>query len=243
MKEISKHFSIFSGTEVVVVGSLKENTKISRLDEADCLLVLDKEKNFEEYLEFDEESQSIKFITDKPRNDDLEPFRMENCYFNSKKYFMTFLSSMFTVLASCGQQLPADLKLSMDPLVTTYDPCERCMSEEYERPQCRRCKHKRGCNHENNCGCTEFTSPCMTWTKVGAALHVKFSKFGFHLDIDLNPPNIMARNVEKYSGSNVKKRQYLEENSSMLRGWLDEWKKSVDMTAVSIYLAPKDPSD
>ena len=30
---------------------------------------------------------------------------------------------------------------------------------------------------------------------------------------------------------NVKKRQYLEENSSMLRGWLDEWKKSVDMTA------------
>ena len=144
---------------------------------------------------------------------------------------MTFLTSMYNVLTSSGQHLPTDLKLSMDPLVTLYEPCERCMSEEYERPQCRRCKHKPGCNHENNCGCTEFTSPCMTWTKIGAALHVKFSKFGFHLDIDLNPPNIMARNVEKYSGSNVKKRQYLEENSSMLRGWLDEWKKSVDMTA------------
>ena len=92
MKEISKQFSIFSGAEVVIVGSLKESTKISHLDEADCLLVLDKKKNFEEYLEFDEENQKIQFIENKPKNKDLEPFRMENSCFNSKKYFMSFLT-------------------------------------------------------------------------------------------------------------------------------------------------------
>ena len=177
MKEISKKFSIFSGTEVIIVGSLKENTKISNLDEADCLLVLDSNKKFEEFLEFNEIEQEIKFIKYKPKNTELEPFRMENGQFNSKKYFMTFLTSMYTVLTSCGQQLPADLKLSMDPLVTTYEPCERCMSEEYLRPQYKRCKHKRDCLHEDNCDCREFTSPCMSWTKIGATLHIKFSKY------------------------------------------------------------------
>ena len=51
---------------MVIVGSLKENTKISHLDEADCLLVLDKKKKFEEYLEYDEEDQKTKFIEQKP---------------------------------------------------------------------------------------------------------------------------------------------------------------------------------
>ena len=134
MEKISQKFSIFSGTDVILVGSLKENTKISHLDEADCLLVLDSKKNFEE---FDENEQKIKFIEDKPKNKELEPFKMENGHFNSQKYFMTFLTTMYTVLTSVGRQLPAELKLSMDPLVTSYKPCERCMSEEYLKPQAR----------------------------------------------------------------------------------------------------------
>ena len=148
---------------------------------------------------------------------------------------MTFLTSMYNVLTSIGRQLPDDLKLSMDPLVTAYEPCVTCMSEEYLRPQCKRCKHKADCNHEDNCGCTEFTSPCMSWTKIGAALHVKFSKYGLNLDIDLNPPNIRTRNIDSYDGDNWKKRQYLEENKSMLVGWLEEWRKSVDMRAASAF--------
>ena len=144
---------------------------------------------------------------------------------------MTFLTSMYNVLISCGQQLPTDLKLSMDPLVTSYEPCERCMSEEYLRPQCKRCKYKPGCNHEDECGCAEFTSPCMSWTKIGAALHVKFSKYGFNLDIDLSPTNISTRNIDQYDGDIWEKRYFLEERRSMFVGWLEEWRKTVDMSA------------
>ena len=57
MKKIGQKCSIFSGTEVIIVGSLKENTKISHLDEADCLLVLDSKKRFEDFQEFNEKDQ------------------------------------------------------------------------------------------------------------------------------------------------------------------------------------------
>ena len=150
---------------------------------------------------------------------------------------MTFLTSMYNVLTSCGQQLPSDLGLSMDPLVTAYEPCTMCMDQKYSRPQCKRCRHKRDCNHEDNCGCREFTSPCMSWTKIGIVLHVQFSKYGFNLDVDLNPPNLMVKDMEwsKYNGSNGSKLNYLEQNSSTVTGWLDEWRKSVDMTAASAF--------
>merc|ERR1719188_203341 len=95
MKKISEKCSIFSGTEVIIVGSLKENTKISHLDEADCLLVLDSDKRFEDLLEFNEMDQEIVFIKDRPRNSELENFRGENNKFDVKKYFMTFLTSMY----------------------------------------------------------------------------------------------------------------------------------------------------
>lgn len=234
LNEISKQFSIFSGTDVVIVGSLKENTKINELDEADCVLVLDKTKNFENFLEFKEESQQIVFIENQPKNDDLEPYRMENnnC-FNSKKYFMTFLTSMYNILTYCGQQLPSDLSLSMDPLVTKYEPCVRCMSQDTIRPQIIRCKHKQDCNHEDNCDCTEFNSPCMSWSKIGATLHVSFSEYGINLDVDLSPPILKTKNIATFNGKNDKKRKYLEDNRSLLTGWLDEWKKSLDMMAAA----------
>ena len=73
----------------------------------------------------------------------------------------------------------------------------------------------------------------MSWTKIGATLHVKFSKYGLNLDIDLNPPNVRTRNIDQFNCSNQKKREYLEKNKSMLVGWLDEWRKSVDMVGAS----------
>ena len=75
----------------------------------------------------------------------------------------------------------------------------------------------------------------MSWTKIGAALHVRFSKFGFNFDIDLNPPNIRTKNIEHYDGYNRNKREYLRKNSSLLVGWLEEWRKSVNMSAASAF--------
>ena len=62
MDEISQEHPIFSGMEVgkeiVVVGSIKESSKVGELDEADCLLLL--KKKYNEYLFFDENTQDIK---------------------------------------------------------------------------------------------------------------------------------------------------------------------------------------
>ena len=162
MKEVSKKYSIFSNTEIVLVGSLKESTKIGELDEADCLLL---KKKYEENLYFDEESQRIKFWN-KNTVEDLEPFRTDDNTFDSKKYFFTFLSSIYSVLSVQGEEIPAKLNLSMDPMRTKYVPCKRCMTMDYQGAHTKRCFHKPGCDHRDNCGCDQYTSPCISFTKV-----------------------------------------------------------------------------
>ena len=52
-------------------------------------------------------------------------------------------------------------------------------------------------------------------------------------DVDVSPPVPPIDDVWNYDGSNQKKREYLEKNKSMLVGWLDEWRKSVDMVGAS----------
>ena len=72
-----------------------------------------------------------------------------------------------------------------------------------------------------------------TYSKIGGALHLRFGKWGFNLDIDINPPNIPICNINQYDGSNWDKRQYLERTKPV--GWLDEWMKSVNMQVANAY--------
>ena len=161
-------------SEIVLVGSIKESSKIGELDEADCLLLL--KRKYNEYLFFNEESQEIQFVdtvlpesTDEELRDlkDLEPFRTEENTFDSKAYFMTFLSTIFSVLSVQGEELPSRLGLSMAPLKTSYVPCKRCMTMDNQGAHTKRCFHDIGCDHRENCGCTNYTSPCISYTKVG----------------------------------------------------------------------------
>ena len=75
----------------------------------------------------------------------------------------------------------------------------------------------------------------MSWTKIGATLHIKFSKYNVNLDVDLNPPNFRTSNIDDYNGSNRKKRKYLEENRETLVGWLEEWRKSLNMRGANSF--------
>ena len=120
---------------------------------------------YEKHLYFEEKSQKIKFI-DKNTVEDLEPFRADDNTFDSKKYFFTFLSSIYSVLFSQGEAIPAKLNLSMDPMRTNYVPCKRCMTMDNQGAHTKRCFHNIGCNHRKNCGCTNYTSPCISFTKV-----------------------------------------------------------------------------
>ena len=57
MNILSQKYPIFKDSESIVVGSLKENTKIGRIDETDVTLILG--ERLKKHLEFDKEQQKI----------------------------------------------------------------------------------------------------------------------------------------------------------------------------------------
>ena len=58
-----------------------------------------------------------------------------------------------------------------------------------------------------------------------------FPAIGFWLDVDINPPNLKVKNVDDFDGNNTVKRNFLEENSKDIIGWVEEWSKTLDMRA------------
>ena len=106
-----------------------------------------------------------------------------------------------------------------------------------------RCRHQADCedhkkkmsdtNHEEKCDCREYTSPCLTFSKIGLVLHLEFrQKDGdkLNLDIDINPPSIPIeeRMWDMFDGRNVLKRERLEREREKLVDWKGEWIKSED---------------
>ena len=73
----------------------------------------------------------------------------------------------------------------------------------------------------------------MTYSKIGLALHIQFSKWGIILDVDINPPNIPTWNTKHFDGSSDWKLKYLE--TMLPVGWVDEWDKTVDMRRASAF--------
>ena len=53
------------------------------------------------------------------------------------------------------------------------------------------------------------------------------------MDVDVSPPTIAVSNIDKYDGSNRKKRQWLERHRPI--NWVPEWYKSHDMSAAVMY--------
>ena len=79
-------------------------------------------------------------------------------------------------------------------------------------------------SHERICNCKEYTSPSLTITKIGVALHVKFlhkdGSFTF-IDCDINIPTIPT--CTRYDGGIVEVQQYLSRVQPV--GWLEELSK------------------
>ena len=85
-------------------------------------------------------------------------------------------------------------------------------------------------SHERTCNCQEYTSPSLTITKIGVALHVKFAlKDGSYsyVDCDINIPTIPTST--RYDGSTNDVRKYLTRVQPV--GWLEEMSKLEDMSA------------
>ena len=91
-------------------------------------------------------------------------------------------------------------------------------------------------DHEETCKCRVFTSPCLSFSKIGLALHLEFTQPGgdlLNLDIDINPPALPVSKghwdeTGEFDGRNVMKRERLEREREKLVDWKTEWDKSED---------------
>ena len=172
---------LFQNPEVIVVGSLKEETKVGDIDEADIALIVNSvyDKN---YFEFDEKNQQLKltpFYSKKRKYvpDEIAQFIEEDGTFNCTKYFHLFLTQMNDAIQKCSNDLPEGLTISVK-----FTPCEICKSIEDVTPQYVRCRHEPDCeehkkrktdsNYEEKCECGVYNSPSMTISKIGVVLHL-----------------------------------------------------------------------
>ena len=171
---ISKKHKVFKNVEITIIGSIKENSKIGTVDEIDMLLTLD---SFEdECFEFDDENQQINAIGRVPK--EFREFVDSTGKLDTTKYQNSFVKALNEVITNEEIDVPK----GMYPLSTRFKPCNVCKDMDNLVPQNVRCRHKRGCSFhkqksdENsaskNCDCKEFTSPSITCSKIGAALHL-----------------------------------------------------------------------
>ena len=126
------------------------------------------------YFKFDDENQRIVAAV-KSIPAALKKFVDEEGVFDTTKYFNTFLEEMYEVIKSGKVELPEGLRLSTD-----YTPCEICKSHEDVIPQDVRCRHEKNCpehqkkkqnpDYEEDCQCKVYTSPCISFTKIGKDL-------------------------------------------------------------------------
>ena len=268
LNKMSETVPIFRYVSTIVVGSLKEQTKIGDIDEADVTLTL--RDSLQNQLNFDKYTQKImvrKYYYDKVGDGamksllklpkELEPFLSEVTedseyygHIDTAKYFFTFVENFFRVVDDGSLKLPQGLTLS-----TNFTPCKVCVNTEYVIPQNVRCKHDPNCpehlmkldnpSYKEKCSCRNYTSPCLSYSKIGLVLHLEFvNQDGslLNLDVDINPPSFPVSNrryniytqstkVEEerdYDGSNTAKRAWLEKHRPV--SWKNEWLKSEDMS-------------
>ena len=123
------------------------------------------------------------------------------------------------------------------------------LTTETGRPQAQRCRHRPDCwphrdgvaecrngcedkcelfSHKRTCNCQEYTSPSLSITKIGVALHVKFllkdGAYSF-VDCDINIPTIPT--CTRYDGKNGAVHDYLMRFKPV--GWVEELSKVEDM--------------
>lgn len=169
----AKDYPIFDIPELIVVGSMKEGTKIGNLDEADMTLIGN--PIFECIFKFDEENQQIVAKSDTIPEAIL-PFMVGNV-FDTTKYMNTFNEQMCKVIKEKRVKVPKGLRLTTD-----FAPCEVCVSKEDVIPQYVRCRHEPNCqdhakkkndpNHKESCDCRVFMYPSITFSKIGIVLHL-----------------------------------------------------------------------
>ena len=260
LEKVGNEVPIFQNLESLLVGSIREHSRIGEVDETDFILLLD--KKFQKFIVFDEVKHCLKVKKIRDSNGkeialplELLPFvkpeERENDayhgYFRSTKYFITFMEQFYSAIDSGSLSLPRGLQLK-----TKFVPCRVCVKDDYETSVYVRCCHEPGCeehaktkddpSYRETCNCENLTSPCMSWTKIGVVMHLEFNNDDgsvLNFDIDICTPivpvdksvNSLGQETDYFDGRNELKRAWLERRR--MPGWLPEWNKSMDMSDVS----------
>ena len=241
LNKIAETYPVFKDCQLIMVGSLKEGTKIGFIDEADVALIMNK-KYQKPYFEFDEKNQQIKLTRRYNQNgsklpEELATFVTDDGIFDCTKYFKVFVEEMHKTIEKKLVKLPDGLSLTVD-----YTPCNVCRSDEDLVPQYIRCRHQPDCEehqkkkddpkYQEKCQCKIFNFPSISISKIGIVLHLLFQeKTGpFVIDVDVNPPVLFVPNVKLFRGSNRMKRSWLRKNRHKIRNWRPEYRKTQDMS-------------
>ena len=182
-------------------------------------------------------------------------------HIDTNKYFFTFMEEFHKIIQSGRLELPRGLSLS-----TQFSPCRVCRNTDYTIAQDVRCRHEPGCQEHlrrladpecmEKCDCRNYTSPCLSYSKIGLVLHLEFvNEDGslLNLDIDVSSTSYPVSNRRykeywydlqedpdyngcvyeepDYDGSNTAKPAWLERHRPV--GWKTEWLKSEDMSAAA----------
>ena len=260
MGDINPLFRLGPNRHPSIIGSMKEHTHVFFNNEVDVHISLNKVLN--KKLHFDVVNQQIKANENLVvEGDHIKKYIRVDGSFDCEQYTLDFMScleqALKTIDISQGFKIGNNQHMfTMERPTTRYEPCLRCMlTTETGRPQVVRCRHRPDCephrdgvaecqdgcknrceffSHERTCNCQEFTSPSLTITKIGVALHVKFamkdSSFSF-IDCDINIPTVPT--CTKYDGDIFDVVYHLRRTKPV--GWLEELRKLEDMCNGTIH--------
>ena len=180
--ELGKRFKVFEGMDIAMIGSTREGSRAFFYDEVDVHLSLN--KDFKKFSYFDAKQMVLKRDPSRAENpEDCDKYFDENNFLKPDLYFHDFVASVHSIISTL--ELPEDF--TMLPLTTSFTPCTRCMTAKHKGLQVMRCRHKADCEQHkrcrceepskckclDECGCREYASPSLTWSKVGVVLHLQ----------------------------------------------------------------------
>ena len=240
--ELGKRSTLFEGIEVSMIGSTREGSRAFFYDEVDIHLSLN--HDLQNLCFFDVEEQALKKRgNSRAKNSDIAKyFNDSNSTFLPKRFFYDFVTYVHSIIST--MKIPDSF--SMLPLTTSFGPCTKCMTLGLRGLQVMRCRHKSNCEQHkrcrceepskceclDECGCREYTSPSLTWSKVGVVLHLQWREEDgtlFTIDCDLNCPTWPTHT--RYDGRPIYIRYHLMTERPV--GWLEEFYKQEDLSSVA----------
>ena len=238
---LGKRQKVFEGTEISIIGSTREGSRAFFSDEIDIHLSL--KKDFKKFSFFDSKNNVLRWDPTRAENPgDCDKYFDNNNFLKSDLFFYDFVASVHSIISTL--ELPEDF--TMLPLTTLFTPCTRCMTTKHNGLQVMRCQHEVNCgSHKrcrskepskckcfNECGCRNYTSPSLTWSKVGVVLHLQWNEEDgtvVTIDVDLNCPTWPTHT--RYDGGIKRYENYLRRKVPV--GWLEEFSKLEVMTAAN----------